>query len=164
MPLHCEVLVQLLVRRLIRTDRNGAVRRMLQPQLQSRVAFERKSEVVVRAERQTVREPAIERHLEPVVLVPEPRLLLVDRREAAERAQHVLRIGRRAGHAARAECGILILRQIGRADVDGVQIDGAVRSALERTQTIESVVADVRDVEYGVRRQPELHAGLPLPR
>ena len=68
------------------------------------------------------------------------------------------------GTRARAERRILVLRQVRRADVDGVEVDRAVGPALERAQPVEAVVADVRDVERRRPWQRHLHAGLPLPR
>ena len=96
--------------------------------------------------------------------VPEPRLLLVHRCQAAERAEEVRRVGRGAGYRACGQRRILVLRQERRPDVHGVQINRAVAAALECPQAIEAVIADIGDVERHRPWQRDLHAALPVPR
>ena len=67
--------------------------------------------------------------------------------------------GTRAG----AERRILVLRQVRRAEVDGVQVDRRL-PPWNAPQTVVAVVADVRDVERRRPWQRHLHAGLPLHR
>src|SRR5206468_8178920 len=133
-----EVLVQLFVRGLVRTDRDRSVRRMLEAQRQTGVAFQREAERVVRTERETVLEAPVQRHLNRMIGVPEPRLLFVDVAVAAEGAQQVRRVRARARYAARAERRVLVPRLIRGAEVDRVQIDRAVRAALELAQPVEA--------------------------
>ena len=123
-----EVLVQLLVLRLVGAERDRAVRpRAAGAAARPVLPVERQAERVVGAEREAVLEPALERRLDGVVGVPELRRVLVDVAEPAIRAQQVVGVGVGARHRARAERRVLVLRQVGGAEVDGVQVDDVCR-------------------------------------
>ena len=153
---------QVFVLRLVGANGDRAVRRVLQTLLQTGIALERDSVGVVQPEREPVPESTVERRLERMVRIPELRGVLVDVAQAAKWPQQVGRVRRRARHCAGSDEGrILVLWQVRGAKVHGVEVDR--RSALEASEPVVSMVADVGDVERRGPRHHHLHAAVPLP-
>ena len=160
---HCiQRLVELLPLRLVGTQRDGPVGRVLEPLTNPRVAFEADPMRVIRAEREPAREPPVHVELQRVIRVPEPRLVLVDSAETLEGTEQIRRVGRCPGSRVGAERQVLVLRQISRADVHRVQV--LKRSVLGRPQAVDAVVAHIRHVSDHAQRQRLLDADLPLQR